>query len=346
MGPIVSLTPLEEFKESQIAEYATACALQDPEIFITKIRELSTANNFYVETFLRIHCHELNEPQIPLAIATTGSDGRLEKCSPLSPVELILITPENKNLAKQALNTITKLENLVSKNPNLFFPEIERKQLGVDRVSTNTNKVTKVIPCRALDAQLLAGNSFIFIDYKSQLYTELCTKNFKNFTTSFLNASRKTLSDEISPKQVKKPLAIHAPEGMLITDGQYLKGPKYGLLRSIQYSVDQIFFRTIKCKSISEDEFKTVPPSIIERMNWLRERNLMNLTPRECETLKSHYLTGLQLYSHLETKVAQQEIPPSSNCPVTIQTDSEKLQATLKETCLLVNKLLSPTIGK
>jgi hypothetical protein len=233
----VTVAPNDVFQQEMLAKYLEISGLPSSREFKEGINHLSKETCLYVSTLLRMRIPELNDPSVQVAVATTGSDGRYEKSNPLSAVELIAITPDKRQLSPELCFTIEKISQLVQEEGSPFYPEIECKQLERDRIITATFKVTKVIPTRGLDAHLLVGNPFLFAQYKQQLYEELKNQPLAKFKKDFVNDAHKTLQGELCPTSAKRALSVEIDSGTLISDGKYKRGPKYGLLRTIQYTI-------------------------------------------------------------------------------------------------------------
>lgn len=343
-----TLSFLEKMKEG----YHTCCSqvssINDIDLFSCKVRELSCQNMAYIKALILEKIQELNNSLSSIAIALTGSDARFEKGGFSSKSELVVITaaPE-ESLPPDAQLSLAKIRELVASNLSFFFEMVEKKQVrAAEQVSVCVGRKNVFAPTRAFDAQFIAGNTELFVEYKKQLYVELKSDPaiLKSFKKDFLKEAEKTLSLEWraiqsptkkSPvKPSSKLLGVDVSRGLVQTDGEYVKGPKYGVLRTIQYSVAYKIF----CSPLSQADFMQVPSSILERIDWLRNKNLSGLTGEECDQLKHYYKLGSLWYSRLQDEVSLHGEATKQHT-VSISVDSGLLRTVVTKTRELVSKM-------
>jgi hypothetical protein len=329
-----AITPIKQFvNPADIID-------DDPIKVAENIRETGGKN---LDLIQRIFSEWPDRPK-SFAIALTGSDGRLERTGNPRNVELIVITEEDDDSARYKvvaakIHTLVIEREKMSESIDLFHPDIEEKNLGKDSVSQYTPpkdaKKIVPIPTRALDAQFIAGDQETFRRYKLKLRQELSanTKICRDFKKDFLKPSKKNLSNELEEKGTS---GVSLTTGQLTSDGAYARGPKYGMMRSIQYAVADAILRN--SAHFSDEEFLSIPPTILERIDFLEQKNLIPLNPSECEELKRCYTQSLFWYAKLENASKIQGAPSKEHL-VNIAVDKALLRNTLERTQQLVEKL-------
>lgn len=337
----MKVDPIDNTFQQQLLENYFELSEGPQPYFTQKLNSLSQEACANATSLLNHRIPELNSPSTQVAVATTGSDGRFEKSNPLSPIELITITANTTSLPAEVLFTLEKIAQLAQEEDSPFLNEVEPKQLQKDRAISAMFGVRKIIPTRALDARMLAGNPLLFYQYKQQLYDELKSESLAKFKREFVEDSLRTLRAELSPAPSKRPLSVQVDSGTLISDGKYRRGPKSGLLRTIQYTVALLIINAVRETDLSFDEFLQIPLSVIDRIEWLKTRNLLHLNPEECLQLQNNYLEGIRWYTHLE----MQSIRQGNVCPET-PTKLDISPPLLHKTLQGTHKLACKVLGK
>jgi len=255
----------------------------------------------------------------PIAVATTGSDSRLEKCGLGSPLELIIITPE-KTLNPEQQGIIEKINCLCTTYSSLFYPAIEHKGLDQDHVSYYQEKT--LIPTRAFDALLLAGNKDTFKSYKEKLCSELKTTKLKIFNKQFLERAYKELNKGALSNPLTGEIKYHKKGG---------RGAKHDILRVVQYSIAlNIFFK------VPQEKVTHIPPTILDRLSWLQKKGYSALSDQEYKTLLENYTQTSVWYAQLNALAQQHfglDVVSLNICP-------KRLQQIIESTKQITKKII------
>jgi hypothetical protein len=356
MTTAMGLCPVPSFLEGLKKGYQGYCvhaaATMDYVAFAQGVRELSSHTQGYIKSLIASAIPDLNDSSAGIAVALTGSDGRMEKSGSSSKADLIVVTtvPE-ASLSSVAQLTLCKIRQLVQSEPGLFFNMVEEKALhSEEMVSIHVGKKDVSAPTRAFDAQFVAGSAAVFVEYKARLQQELVSEAKINnlFKKTLLKDSLRQISAEVrsipspskkSPqKSTGKILGVDTAKGIVRTDGKYVQGPKYGILRSIQYSVAYSIFQ--RASHISPEDFGRIPSSVPDRIDWLRDKKLTTLSPEDCDSLKQCYRVGLYWYSCLQCEIDQRQ-GAALGSVIEIPVDGQLLVNTVRRTDDIVSRLLS-----
>lgn len=238
-----------------------------------------------------------------VAISFTGSDGRNEKLSTLSPYEIQVIFNERSDYNPELIEKIT---NFLKSN-RIFHHSLEIKFLDSDclisfnRKKDLDEKEYAPFPSRALDAQYLTGNQEVMQRYKEIFFTQLvhpdAGKKITQFRTSAFkgNAYRALMAAKTNDA---KENGFDATTGEIFyKDGEKrsIKSVKYAFLRYTQYFTTIEFCRALNGGRISIADAAAYPRSIIERIQWLVDNRLMK--KENGEFLSMNYAASLIMYS-------------------------------------------------
>lgn len=226
---------------------------------------------------------------LPLCIATTGSDARDEnndRIIPLSPVELIFIT----NTTDELVQKIEAIARRIATGNKIFFPTPEIKRLSENPLSYT---LYRTIPTRAIDAKFLAGNQDVFNTFRSntaQALSDCKSKHRKRFEKVFLEDATKCFYDCL--KGTKKN-EVNIEAGILAYDNDRVKSTKYPFLRPIQYKVAQLMMEAAKKTSIASETLKEMPRPIADRVVWLQAKKIIPLTEEQALKVSAAYKKAL-----------------------------------------------------
>lgn len=281
-----------------------------------------------------------------IAVFATGSDARLEKSGIASPLELILVCDNELAANHELFGRIGKFIRQ-SEFAKLFYPEIEIKCLnntqgrGLVAEYVGTKK-RKIIPTRALDAQRIAGSQQVSFAYKAALLAEVIDKKIKivKFKRESVDYAKRTLQHDLAlpPKSIQRevkplPKQLDLDSGTLFFNNDTIKGHKFGALRFIQYGVAFVGLRALQNQNINSQEMATFPSTVSDRLEWLKNKKIIQLTDEETKTLQFAYKTSICWYSQLQAKANGKEM-------VTVQVDPKALKTTLGEIYSLGKKML------
>jgi hypothetical protein len=265
------------------------------------------------------------------AVACTGSDGRLEKCGLGSPVECIVLLPEGANVMMAE-----KIRTVCQNNGPLLFPEIDTKRLGLDFASTYEREgiEPRVIPTRAFDAVLMAGNEAAFAQYKHLLIDELANKRIplESFKKTFLNDALQNLRSELRDIPKKNPL-VSVSSGTVYYEKTKRRGLKHDALRAVQYACAYTLFKGIQSGRISEEESAQIPHSVLERITWLKSKKLIPLADKEQEDLRAAYTQASYWYSQVNIQAMREGATQ-------VRFEASSLRSTLQQISDLSQRLL------
>lgn len=235
--------------------------------------------------------------QDKFSLLITGSDGRGEKMESTSPIETILVIKE------EDCDLIAKITALVKANPSFLgnvdikiLKDAQEKLIGYNREKDlEKPKQFQSFPTRALDAAFLIGNQSIYCKYKHKFFRELQSQDksnvslLRNFRSSALKISVKLLRDNLAGKGCDFDLV----QGIFYFDNERRKGPKYSMLRTMQYSLADYIFKLVSNNLISESQFKEIPRGVIGRLGWLYNNRFLKINAEEFEKLKKAYAISL-----------------------------------------------------
>lgn len=234
-----------------------------------------------------------------MTIACTGSDGREEKLSPYSsPMEIVVIMKSADQLKS---DTLEKIRKVVSQNLDVFFKKVDLKCLDKDSLLTHNpepessdTKKERPYPNRGLDAYYIAGSGELFTDYRKAFYHEIQDPKKSTALTAFRRdnvlPTCKLLSKVMAGQDEKE---VNLSTGKVYYDGDRIKGVKYSYLRTVQLKLGLYVAKLIQNKSMSEKDFCAMPPSIVERIQWLAQKQLLKATPDEVKLFQKAYIASM-----------------------------------------------------
>ncbi len=236
-----------------------------------------------------------------LAVCYTGSDGREEKIGLASPVELFVVI-SGRNEHSQKL--LQRIEEVVAREFKIFDPEVEVKDVDHDNLLMYEGRNRRPFPTRALDAKFLIGSCSAVNNFRKTFFNQL--KDVQN---------NKTLR-KFRRKNAKKPLValsriktsnddescgLNLKTGVMIYDGTAIvKATKFPILRSYQYSIAVIIFRTIQQEKMSWEDFEKLPRDIPARIQYLCNLKLFDPKSYSIELIQKVYLLGMIWFGESE----------------------------------------------
>lgn len=230
----------------------------------------------------------------------TGSDGRAEKLSSFSsPLELMFLVNHVKDVDEEILQ---KIQTVASKHSTLFYKEIEVKSIQTHSLVCfdknqnwkNSNKDDRPFPTRALDATFLIGETSIFKDYKDKFHEEVESQDSKKRLASFKNSAIRPAMQLL--QRSEKGLAtsdIDVAKGSMTFNGDRIKATKQALLRPVQYKIGAHICKLIQEKKLTKDNLKSMPTSIIDRIQWLANKNLLKVSEAQLSKVQKAYTAAL-----------------------------------------------------
>lgn len=332
----VSTCAIDRYKQVADAYEQMARDSLSSEIFW---RQLSSVTENIIRFAKEIFAQQFSElASLRAAVVCTGSDGRLEKCGLGSPVECIVVLSAGDAL--QHTEIIEKIERICRLFPSVFYPQVDKKIVGKDLVSTYEKEGIdpRIIPTRAFDALFLGGDPALFEQYRGGLFEELRNQKIplNVFIKTFLRDSFQNLRSELSGISRKKPL-LDLKTGVVYYEKNKGRGLKHDALRAIQYGAAAILFAGVGKGKISQQEMESIPRTVLGRIRWLKERQLMPLSSAECVEVEALYTQVSYWYVQLNVAVMQRGNP--SDAVTEFQLPPEQLKAVIQKIQVLSEKM-------
>lgn len=288
-----------------------------------------------------------------IALVTGGSDGRGEKTGRFSPVDLMILTPEEPDEAQQPdlFLTIETVKQIFQETclRELIAPDIEIKVIGENaKEPINVrvlSKSKKVMPSLPLDTQLIVGSNDSFALYKKKFADEWYQRKVKlsSFQHEFVRIEQHNLDRQLKGY----PLGTDVINGKLTfnpdphtAQERLIRGPKYGATRFLQYCVTKRIVQHIQELSSQQDVYqflKDLPRGTIARICFLKERDLLPFNDQDIQLFKETYSTLLFWYSVLQDKA---ERKPPQETEVSVAVPPTSLQAILQNAQSLGERIL------
>ena len=232
-------------------------------------------------------------------IATTGSDGRLEK-GPQSKVELIAYTPINSKIEiKDIVNEIIEDDEI-----KLFDPSVEYKKMVIGKLSLFNEDPNRVFPNRVLDSRFLYGNELLLPLTLRNIADEFTGIYGKRIITKLKDQeryARKISREGRANFQGNELTHVNFEEGIAFYDDEDNLGPKrgsfkYGPMRLIQTSMSKGIIKKIYNKDFDLDILRHYPTNTVDRLHFFETENLSGLNSSEVSDLADNYKWFLWIY--------------------------------------------------
>lgn len=232
-------------------------------------------------------------------IATTGSDGRLEK-GPQSKVELIVYSPlEIRQEVKDVVDEIIDDDSL-----RTFDPIVEYKKLCTGKLSLYKEDPNRVFPNRVLDSRFLYGNDLLLPLALRGIADEFTAEHMNRILKNAKDQeryARKIAREGKANFQGNDIVHVDLHEGIAHYDDENHFGPKrgsfkYGPLRLIQTSMTRGIARRISTRDFDLDHLDDYPTNTVDRLHFLETEDLTGLTHSEIADLADNYKWFLWVY--------------------------------------------------
>jgi hypothetical protein len=237
------------------------------------------------------------------AIATTGSDARLEK-GPVSPIETVLFT-----LGRSGDNEmLCRLKDCISRTEtlSLYDQDIDVRDISKGRLSEMTvnkgqpNQFSLISPNRMLDVGLMFGNESIYRaardTFFSELTSELGSSIFEKvkdrtkehrFVTS-TGTQKYSRGELLKHFDLDNGLAYYNPQ-------QKVWSFKQGPIRAIQYALVRDIIKYLRHGG-NKNLVSSLPSNTIEKLNLLEVDHLLALSHNQLSDLSDNYKYFLWAY--------------------------------------------------
>lgn len=244
-----------------------------------------------------------------MAIYTTWSDWRLENKSHewlTSNMEVSIVVDPSFNLwneeLKLAPRTPKQLVRIVKANVSFIIDSLDIKAIWKDSIILFENKHDLVFPTRIWDSIPIWWNAEIYNRLRYMVSEEiLADPKLCRYFVDRLSFHRKLLSSPVV-KFKWEPITHYDLERQLLhyNPGARNEGIKYGPLRVVQYSLALALMRKIRDTKTHLPFIEWLPTNILERIDFLVDNNLTNLSQTEAEDVKFIYAYFLKIYHQLQ----------------------------------------------
>lgn len=258
-------------------------------------KALEDFNQEILRTYQEDFEHVLKFSDSHFALAITGSDGRGENMDNANLKEIIVIAIDKENV------NLEKIKAVIQARPQ-FHPNIDVKILKdptdsllcYDRQKDlGKPRDLRPFPTRALDAIYLAGDRSIFAKYQHKVFKELAAAKsipkMRSFRQRALKDEVKLLRDNLEGRGGD----FHPQEGIFFFDGNRRKGPKYPMLRVVQYATADYIGKLVLQKKMNEEQFSKLPKCIIGRIDCLSANHLLKMDSKRIEKIKNAYTIAM-----------------------------------------------------
>lgn len=241
---------------------------------------------------------------------TTGSDGRGEKIEH-TLLELVIVFKEDIDKS-----LIDKINDVVTKNLSLFDSLVEEKSLKNHTLTyffdpTKSEKEKQPFYTRGLDASFLGGSLDVFDLYQKSFFSELQNTSKEEYVSQhFFDKKAKDMRKNLKAVIENRSDHIIAEKGIMYYDGNTIKGPKYTLLRTLQYGIADYIAFLIKNVDMNCEQYCQMPKSIVGRIEYLSDNGYLPekkdkgilLNDKTIEKVKTAYTHSLQWYGECQKK--------------------------------------------
>jgi len=245
-----------------------------------------------------------------IAVATTGSDARLEK-GPSSLIEIILFKEDTKDVGQ----IVSKIVDYISENScfGLFKQDIEVKNPGEGYLSecvlypSTESQKSIYSPNRIFDARMLFGSRSTFKRVKNKLAIELrgsygasvfekIKGRVKEHARITKTGRQRYVGDELVHYNFDEGIAYYDPDSKLWS---FKQGP----LRAVQYAFVRDGIKSIRA-GVDYREVLQIPQNTISKMNYLEVHGKTGLSGQQVQGICDNYKFFLWLYHSSQREYA------------------------------------------
>lgn len=237
-----------------------------------------------------------------IAIATTGSDARLEK-GPVSLAELTLFVRDHGNIER--VHPILR-DFVFNGSDKEYFEGVELKDLDRDKMYKffteygNPNSSVLVSPNRIFDARILAGDQRV-LDFAGQkLVAELTGEEGQSISGAVRDRLRQHRRTTVSGLQRYKQQDVKhfdLESGISFYDPtNNLHSFKQGPLRAVQYALVADLISGLRAGTLNPNAVLTLPQNTVDKLHAIEVEGLSALSPTASRDLADSYKFFLHLY--------------------------------------------------
>lgn len=235
------------------------------------------------------------------AIATTGSDARLEK-GPVSVIEFMLFNESrrpNHEVMRRVQEYIWNDTEL-----RVFDDNIEVKALDHDKMyrcvlQTDEGTVSLISPNRTLDAAFIYGNPRLFVEAKNKLVDELTGPEGKPVLEKIKDRTKEHRKTTLSGEQrYKGELLQHYDPNTGVAfynPDEKIWSFKQGPMRAVQYALVRDSIRSIR-EGCTPEEVLSLPTNTITKLNSIEVQGYSALSRDAMSELTDCYKFFLWAY--------------------------------------------------
>lgn len=268
-----------------------------------------------------------------ITLVTPGSDGRLEKGSFMSPLEVIAIVNADLDLDIYK-HTLGEVLDHLSTTKLAKIKEAKGSQSSMV-TATVTNAGARYQPGRIADNRLIYGPSQGSVDAKLKLGRQIL--GLKNDEVDKIAQLKRTARNvtERGTNRIAGIDALHfdLKTGKVFYDPEAYKFSfKIGPLRFVQNSLLVEEVKHIRREN-DPDFISTLDTNIVNRLRQLSDDKMINLTRDSIEEISEHYAFFLRLYHKSERlfETSQQKVMQLT------PTEAVEAQERLKTLTILMN---------
>lgn len=236
------------------------------------------------------------------SILTTGSDWRLENKPFFDDVtsflDIVLVAPNttlNVSRVSDLLQLMQETASFVINDVEIKWPE--------DSLSLYKNERNRVYPTRIFDAFSLLGDEKLLNELKNAVIQEIADNNgIARRFADYLRVHKNVLKNHAFKIHWEETREFDLNEWIIYFDPQnHTFSVKTWPLRVVQYSLALALFRKIRDSWHQDIGFiNTLPANICERLDFLLDNDLTNMSQGEVEELKFIYSYFLKIYHDLQ----------------------------------------------
>jgi hypothetical protein len=241
-----------------------------------------------------------NNGDANFTLATTGSDGRLEK-GPQSKIEIVVIgNGDYRDTSREATDFIqTQLDR------SLFHPDLEFKTLGELYITGYNGNLERAYPSRVSDSRFLYGNEPLLYDARKQLHSEIVLetvgRRILERMTSEMKRAKKVCEGGKGTFKKQEICHFDLDRGVAHYDCEHTNSInrgsfKYGPLRLVQSGLTVDMIKRLRNNQVDLDLLENMPTNIVDRLNFLETEGITGLSQEELADLTNSYKFFLHQY--------------------------------------------------
>lgn len=257
---------------------------------------------------------------------TPGSDGRLEKGSFVSPLEIVAITNDTNLDLKTYKDILVEILDKISTTPIAKIVDIKGPQ------SSMVTFRDRYQPGRIADSRLIQGSPQFLKDIKIRLGRDIIglRGNEVDKIVSLKKDARKVTERGVNRIAGTDAIHFDLESGTIFFNPEaYQLSFKVGPLRLVQ---NTLLIEEVKHIRREKDEnfISNLDSNIVNRLDQLSDDKMLNLTKASVDEIAEHYAFFLRLYHKSERAYAQNKQVAVQLTPNEITEVSHRIKALSK----------------